>query len=482
MFKTDPRPYQLQELREHGHDAYRGLFWEQGVGKTKPIIDTVAELFTEGEIDGLMVLAPNGVHQNWVNEEIPKHLVDDVFRKTRCHIHFSTDTKKHRSSFEGTLAHEGLAVLVMSYDAVRTDRGQKAWKRFLTDRRCLYVLDESQRIKTPGAKQSKRILGSASAKAAPFRRCLSGTPIDNSPFDLYNQLRFLKPDIWRDLGISSFAAFKSYFGIWETFTNSQTGRGFQNCVAYRNLEKLNEKLLEVGSRLTKAEVLPDLPPKIFSKRYVELSPEQRRLYQNLRDDYMIELAEGDITAPLAIVRLLRFQQIVCGYLPISDDDPTLVPIGDSNPRLSLLAETCEDIGHKCIIWARFTRDIELITQHKTFRGRCVRVDGSVTGPPRAKALAAFQEGDVQFLIANPAAIGTGVTLHSAQTVIYYSNSFKLSDRLQSEDRAHRFGLKHAVHYIDLVARGTVDVRIIESLRTKVNVASQITGDTLAEWI
>jgi SNF2 family DNA or RNA helicase len=197
---------------------------------------------------------------------------------------------------------------------------------------------------------------------------------------------------------------------------------------------------------------------------------------------MLELEMGIITAPLAIVRLLRFQQIICGYLPKSDDDNTLHDIPGGNPRLDLLAEICNDLPHKTIIWARFRRDIQLISQHKSIKNRCEIADGSVTGPARSEALDRFQKRDVQFLVANPAAIGIGVTLHAAQTVIYYNNSFKLSERLQSEDRAHRIGLLHPVHYIDLVAAGTVDIRIIESLQRKVNLAAQITGDTLRDWI
>ena len=477
IYKTKPFEHQREEVENRGKLLARGLFWEQGTGKTKPVIDSLAQLYRDGEVDALLVIAPNGVHRNWVSDEIPRHMPDDVAKHVRCHIHYSSDAKYLKESYEDTLNHKGLAVLVISYNAIWTERGKKYWKQFLQKRKCFYVLDESQRIKNPGAKMAKRVMGSN--KAAKYKRVLSGTPIANSPFDLYNQLRFLKADIWYEHGIKTFSAFKQYFGIWENWTTSNGT--FPVCVAYKNIELLNEKMLSIGTRVTKEDVL-DLPPKLYSKQYVELTTQQKRLYKQLKDDYIIETLDGEVSATLAIVRLLRFQQIICGYLPASDDDDKLVPIEGGNPRLTLLGDICSDLPHKVIIWARFTKDIEMISQHKAIRDSCVIINGSVTGPARGDALDSFQKGDTQFLIANPQALSTGVTLHAAKTVIYYSNTFNWAERVQSEDRAHRIGLEHPVHYIDLVAQGTVDTRIVECLRNKLSIASQITGDTLRDWI
>jgi len=452
------------------------LWWEQGTGKTKPVIDEAAELYEAGEIDGLMVVAPNGVHRNWASDELPVHMPERVLKKTRCHIWYSTDTKRHQESFLETLNHPGLAVLVMSYNAVWTNRGRDAWKAFLKKRRCVYVLDECQRIKNPSAKWSKRIIGSN--VGAPYLRELSGTPIANNPFDAYNILKFLDPDVWKKYGITTFAAFKQYFGVWETW-QTRDGRNYPKCIAYRNLNLLQREMARLGSRVTKDEVL-DLPPKLYSKRYHEPTAEQRRIYRELQNECVAELESGDLTAMLAIVRLLRFQQLVCGYLPESDDNPVLRDLPGGNPRITLLSEICEDLSHKAIIWARFQRDIDLICQ--ALGDSCVFVDGRVAGEARGAALDAFQKGDKQFLVANPAAIATGVTLHAARTVIYYSNSFSLELRLQSEDRAHRIGQLHPVQYIDIVCPGTVDEKIVDALRKKVDIASQITGDSLKDWI
>lgn len=478
-YKTKPFSHQHEEFTRHGADYVRGLFWEPGVGKTKPILDSFAYLVGEKEISGLVVIAPNGVHRNWVSDEIEAHLPEDVADRLRSHVWYSTSAKYHADHFADTLGYDGPAALVMSYHAVWTEKGGKAWKAFLKGRRCLYALDESQRVKSPNAKWSKRLLGSN--VASPYKRVLSGTPVANSPFDLYNQLRFLDPDVWKKYGIPNYTVFKSFFGVWDKKTTRQ-GKEYPVCITYRNMDILNEELHRLGSRITKDEVL-DLSPKMYSKRYVELTPYQKRIYKSLVDECAVMLDAGELTAELALVRLLRLQQVVCGYLPASDDDDTLVDIQGGNPRLDLLSDVCEDLPHKAIVWVRFRRDAELISGHKTFVGRSVRVDGTVTGPARDRALDRFKkDSSVQFLIGNPAAIGEGHTLNMAKTVVYYSNSFNLVHRLQSEDRCHRIGQDSKVHYIDFVASGTVDTKIVQALREKVNVASCITGDTLREWI
>ena len=196
---------------------------------------------------------------------------------------------------------------------------------------------------------------------------------------------------------------------------------------------------------------------------------------------MAFLDSGDtITAPLALVQLLRLQQITCGFVPTDDGD--LEEFGGNNPRLDLLEEICDGLGHKAIIWGRFRRDIDLIM--KRLGKKAVRYDGSTSDDDRAAAKIAFQdpESEIQFFVGNPAAAGTGLTLHQARTVIYASNSFKLTDRLQSEDRAHRIGQEHPVAYIDLIAPDTVDEHIVRALRDKQDIAAILTGDGLKDWI
>lgn len=477
MFKTEPLPHQRALLDSTKERPSFGLFWDPGCGKTKPILDTAAHLFRQGKINTLLVVAPNGVHRNWVSDEVPKHFPDDIPLATHVHHTSSAETRRAQESVEQLFAPNVFSILVLSYDSFRTDAGKELAKRCLTKRRCLFVADESHRIKTPGAKTTKIIL--QAARLAPYRRILTGTPVANSPFDVYSQVKFLEQDYWKQFQIGNYLAFQHEFGV---FRSMQSGsKTFNKVVDYRRLDQLKEWLRPISSRLTKEEAGLDLPPKVYTKRYFALSPEQKRIYLDLKTLYISSLADGqEISAPLAIVRLTRLHQVTCGYVP-TDEDGELRLLDDNNRRLNLLSEVLEDITTKVIIWARFHKDIDLIMER--LGAAAVRYDGLVGPLEREQALDRFRnDPEVLYFVANPATISMGVTLTQAKAVIYYSNSFNLTDRIQSEDRAHRIGQDSSVLYVDLIAEGTVDSRIVSALRDKKEIASIVTGDVLKEWI
>ena len=481
QFRTKPFDHQFEEFMAHAEDIARATFWEQGTGKSKLTIDTLAYLYQQERIEAMLVLAPNGVHRNWVEEEIPKHLPEELLANTRMHTYQTPKckTKWHQKALRDLWKHKGLIVLAMSYDAIMTDGGRAACWAILKDRKCFYVIDESARIKTPGAKRTKRVI--ASAKYATYRRALTGTPVTNSPFDVYTQLLFVDPGIWKRHGINTFLGFKTTFGIWQK--RMIANGSFDELVEYQHLNHLKEIVDSISSRVTKDEVL-DLPERLYSKRTFDLDPKQRRLYDDLATEYMTFLETGEVvTAALAIVRMTRFQQIVCGYLPADGEDEPLVDICKVNPRLSLLKEICEDLEHPTIIFARYTRDVDLIMA--LLGSGAVRYDGQVNFDDRAIALDRFQKGigePAKFFVAKASVAGEGLNLTKARTVIYYSNTFKLDERLQSEARPHRIGQEHPVHYIDIVANGTIDRHISRALASHLDIASKITGDELRNWI
>lgn len=560
-FKTEPFNHQRDEWERSREEVARAIFWEQGTGKSKLTIDTACWLYLRGLIDGVLVVAPNGVHRNWVEKEIPDHVPDDVIKHVRA-FHYQSpkaDTKWHKQAVKAVIEHKGFAWLTISYEAFMTASGKRALIDFFDKRRLLYVLDEAHYIKTPTAERTKSIL--RSAKYAPFRRVLTGTPIAQGPFDAYSQIKFLIDDYWKQNRLGTFTEFKQHFGIWKkgwnpTAFNPKTkkndGNEYDVLVGYRRLDDLNALLQPVSSRVTKDDVL-DLPPKLYSKRFFPMTPEQGKLYRQLRDEYIVWLETGGIErdaaavaaepspdacptclgkrevefdgfiypcpdcgdapdlgaegttpviAALAITRLLRLQQITCGYLPTDDEAEPVYTIPGPNRRLDLLCDLIEESQHKVIVWARFQMDITLIMDALRERGiSAVRYDGLVNDDERADAKARFQgerplyhngqvvgreavppEEQARVFVGNPAAGATGLTLTAAKTVIYYSNSFKLIDRLQSEDRAHRIGQTNNVLYIDLVAEDSVDEKVVEALRNKFNVASQITGDRLKDWL
>lgn len=478
-YKTDPYDHQRAEFEASRATEGRALWWEMGCGKTKPTIDTASWLFMQGEITGLLVLAPNSVHVNWSADEIPIHMPDEVRERSRILTWYTAKSRNKGTAREmsALLAHDGLAVLVMSYNAFCTDLGAKAAKKLLQDRRCMYVIDESTRIKSPGTKVGRRVIASSSYAA--YRRALTGTPVDNSPFDVYAQCKFVRPDLWASLGLRTFDLFKKRFGLFERRTNFAQGRQYDALVRYLDLDDLHTIVDSVGSRLLKADVL-DLPPKTYEKRWFDLDAAQCKAYKDLDKEMRTWLESGEeVTADLAIVRMTRMQQIACGY--VGTDEEGLVDFG-RNGRLATLLEIVEDISGSAIIWAKYDRDIDLIMSALGTE-RAVSFDGRTDDEGRALAKRRFQaEGSAQFFVAKASAAGEGLTLHRAKTVVYYNNTFKLRERLQSEDRAHRAGMSpEPVHYIDILARDTVDEQILDALRQKRSVASVVTGDQLADW-
>jgi SNF2 family DNA or RNA helicase len=473
--KTSAMPHQAQELAEHGADAVRAVFFEQGLGKTWIALAEAEAFYRAGVVDAMLVLAPNGIHSNWVQYEIEPHLEVP-------HLAFAFDSHKAKTKAAQQMAEavlqyrQGLAILTMSYDGIKTAIGKALAKAFLTKRKVFYVADESNRIKSPAAIVTRTVL--ASAKYAAHKRILCGTPITNSPFDLYAQVKFLDWDFWArtQYGISTFGAFKSFYGVWDTGYNGQQRREFKILKSYRNLDILKKLLEPLASRLLKEDMLT-LPPKVYSYQGFDMTPKQRALYDELESEFMVMLGQEMVMAPLAITRLLRLQQITCGYLPVEGQ---FVPVDDHNPRLDLFKEICADLPHKTIIWARFRADIDQIVKALP---NCVRWDGSIPLDEREANKRKFLEDPVcQFMAATPESMGEGHTLTVAETEIYYSNSYKLKERLQSEDRCHRIGTTKSVHIIDIVANDTLDIRIVEALRKKFDMASGLIDNRFRSWL
>lgn len=478
-FKTAPYKHQLEIFeRTKDLDGF-AMFLEMGTGKTKIAIDTAAHLYLEGKITGMLVLAPNSVHVNWTKDEIPIHMPDPVAEGMQVLTWYSSKGNQigTKKALKALLANDGFSVLSMSYNSIMTQAGAKAAKAFLVKRKTLYVLDESGRIKNPGAKRTKRVL--ASSLYAPYRRILTGTPVDNSPFDVFTGIKFIRPDVWVHLGLRTFSLFKQHFGMWERRVNAQQGRHFDVLVRYRNLAQLKEIVDSVGSRLLKCDVL-DLPAKLYEKRYFDLDGPQARAYKALEQDYQTRIdGGGTVTADLALTRMLRLQQVTSGF--VGNDDEELVPVG-TRTRLAALQDVVEELGATpTIIYAKYSQEIDDI--RGILKDQCVTFDGRTSDADRANALQWFQKDRTrQFFVAKPSAAGEGLTLHTAKCVIYYSNSFSLRERLQSEDRAHRAGMSgEPVLYIDLLARDTIDEYVLEALRNKRNLAAVVTGDDLGDW-
>jgi len=479
MMKLPPFDHQLKEWEQSRADKTRAIFWEPGTGKSKLTLDTAVWMYVEGDINCLFVIAPNGVHENWTLNEIPKHVLEKFSHRSFTWFSKKAANKGFKLEAERALKYEGLLIVSMSYDAFMTKAGKAFADKLVKARELLMVCDESTRIKSPGAKRTRSIC--TFGKKVKYKRILTGTPAHNSAFDVYSQIKFLDWDYWKDRGWSTYAAFQGYFGVFESIDVGS--RKIPIFKYHKNLEELKAAVDEISSRVVKDEVL-DLPPKLYSRRICQMSDEQSRIYKEIRDEFITFLGTEMVSTPLIVTRMLRLQQVLCGYL--TTDDGELIRF-KQNPRMDSLVEWMEDLPYQAIIWCRFREDINWVLER--MGDRCYRYDGQVSDNDRRKAVQGFQNQERQFFVANAAAAGTGLTLHAAKAVMYYSNHWSPEMREQSEDRAHRIGQdgailggSHGVHYVDMAVPGTIDMKIITSLRNKFDVARRITGDIAREWL
>ena len=475
--KTKAMKHQVEGARRlDANPEYYALGAEQGTGKTWMLLNDAERQFEAGAIEGLLVIAPKGVHTNWILREIPNHMGTEYLAE----FWLSGAGKRHMARLEKFLTNEpkkALMVMAINVDAVNTKKGLDYVQRFLRRYRCMIVIDESQRIKNPAAKRTKRILS-----LAPFavsRRIASGTLVANSPNDLFAQYEFLRTGL---LGTTSHRAFVAEFSellppnhpmVQEIASRSRGGsspqivkRDRDGNPKFKNLEKLSALMSPVTFRVLKKDCL-DLPEKIYKVHDFEMTPTQRRLYDGVKEDLRYERADGEIDIFTALTLINKLQQITSGFIMV-DGEPT--ELKEAKPRMDALKEILEDCEGQVIIFAKFKEELRHIAG---LYPDSVQYHGSVSTKDREIAVDSFQAGKVKYFIGNPAAAGTGLTLTAASTVIYYSCSYNFEERSQSEDRAHRIGTKQNVVYIDLVARNSIDERIANALTMKARTASQI---------
>jgi len=472
-FKTRPYKHQLTALEKSWNRETYAYFMEMGTGKTKVLIDNAAMLYDKGKIDGLLIIAPKGVIGTWYNQELPAHLPDHIENVT---VLWQPLINKKQQSKLNTLFEisNDLHILIMNVEAFSTDKGVKFAKKFLLSHNTLMAVDESTTIKNPKALRTKSIV--EISKMAKYRRVLTGAPVTKNPLDLYAQCYFLDPE---HLGHSSYYSFRMRYAIMKTAFIS--GRSIQLVSGFRNLAELSEKIQPFSYRVLKEDCL-DLPPKIYMKRSIDLTSEQKKVYKQMKEEALAELHGKQITTMTALTQLMRLQQITCGHFVA--DDGTTQPIKSN--RLNELMDILDEVEGKAIIWAHWQKDIQnIVKEIKKVHGPCSVVDyyGLTPQDQRDKNKDAFQnDSKVRFLVGTPQTAGYGLTLTAANTVVYYSNGYDLEKRLQSEDRAHRIGQKKSVTYVDIIAEDTVDKKIQDSLRKKINIASEVLGEELRSWI
>ena len=444
-----------------------GLLFEMGCGKTLTAIAVAGAGYQMGKVAKVLIVAPTSVCAVW-----PKEFQEYAdFRYTiRTLLGDKVKRIKELDDLE-RFPFPVLKVAVINYEST--------WREGIFERLMAYdadliIADESQRIKTHDADQSKALhkLGDR----ARYKMILSGTPVQNDAIDIFSQYRFLDPTVF---GLN-FYPFRSRYAVMGGFNRKKI-------VGYRDLDQLIKKEHSIAYRVTKEEAI-DLPEQTFENRYITLNRKERGLYDQLRRSSVAELeGGGTITATTVLTRLLRLQQFTGGFLVEDDADrPQLVSRGKLDALADILQDYVIDGRKKLVIFARFIPEVmEIIKLSENILGKnhkkTVAIHGEIKKESRGDIVRQFQEDpDTMVFVGQIDTAGTGITLTAANTCVYYSVNFNYATYSQSLSRIHRIGQRNRCTYIHLVTEKTVDDMILSALAKKEDLAKTVV-DTWREY-
>lgn len=484
VFKTEPYQHQLDTWHASRDQRNWALFLEMGTGKSKILADSFGYWLSKGWVDTLILVCPKSLMATWANDVFPVHFPDSLLNDTKV---IRWDPKLTKVSMAKTFGSAQYRVLIINAEGLRPVHPGKTgmiqesnalrYARVLAKcTQCAVAIDESTLIKNPQAWRTKALTKHIGPQAK-FRRILSGLPNPNSPLDLYSQFHFLDPQI---LGQKSFFTFKARYA--ETVERHIAGgKTFKEVVRYRHLEELKDLMRGSATIISKEECL-DLPPKVFKNVYVDLSPRQKKVYDEVKAKAFLELADGSqLTVTRVVTQLLRLQQITNNILRTDDGQVRVIDHAKDNPRLQTLWDVIDNVipeGVKVILWAKFTDTVLELERELNARygnGTAAAYYGDVSTADRAIIVARFQDPEdrLRFFVGQPKAGGRGLTLTEGKAVIFYADDFDLELRYQAEDRAHRIGQTSSVLYFDFIAKDTIDEKIAEARTKKISLVNQI---------
>lgn len=461
-----------------------GLFMEQGCGKTATMIAVLDELAKEHGHQTTLIVCPNNVRSNWESEiEKFSNLNVSVYiakggppRRLVSILQAQRDKKKSLTDWSAVIiSYDSLAGSASSIEMLDIDN---------------VVCDETQYIKSHKTKRHK---GLQKVKDVAERRfALTGTPIANTVMDLYTQLELIG-DGWS--GFTNFDRFKRFHGQFER-RNDSDGTSVEKLVGANNVPLLQERLARCSFICTKKQALPELPDKVFSILEVELGSQQKKIYDKLAQELYAECEEmledaSPVSANNVLTRLLRLSQITSGFVVtdgVYDEESGQINgretlAFDTNPKLDQVENLIDtELGEKskCVVWAYYRNDIEMIYERLSQKYKCVRYHGGTKDVDREEAKESFNHGDARIFIANPASGGTGINLlgksdegWATDMVIRYSSNWSSLDRMQSNDRTHRKGMARPCFYYDILATDTIDFQIHKRVTAKVQSAANL---------
>ena len=465
-FKTKPYEHQKDCLSKSWDKESYAFFMEMGTGKTKVAIDNIALLRIHKQITGCLIIAPKSVYTVWAYDEIIKHISNDI----QYNI-YKWNIDKPKTLDKCLKVDKDLTILVMNVEALSTKKGFEYAKKFLLchNPKSLTIIDESTTIKNHLAIRTKNIL--KLKLLSNYRRILTGSPVTKSPLDLYTQCLFLGE---KHLGFNSFYTFRNRYCVTHRIEVGP-GKFAEIPKYYVNLDELETKLKDFSYRVKKSQCL-DLPKKLRTRRYVDMNEDQSKVYASLKEIALAIVEDKTISYSNKLTEIVKLHQVANGFIKTNDG----VIKDFKNPKLHALSDIVDEADGKIIIWATYIHSLESIInflKDKYGEKSVVAIYGAIDSSKRTEAVRRFQtDPECMFFVGNPSTGGFGLTLTAATNVVYFSNSFNLEVRSQSEDRAHRIGQTKNVLYTDIICKDTIDERILSVLNTKDKLAAKTLGD------
>lgn len=461
--KTTPYEFQIKALELGCFKEYFAYFMDMGTGKSKVTLDTAATLFHNKHINFMLLTCPKFVIGNWINDQIPTHLSCDytVIRYVSAKYR-SKSYKQELLSFKHSK--NKLKIVLCNFAAFLNDDNVNEFYNMLRIYNSLWVIDESSKIKNIGAISTKTII--SLAPTANYRRILTGTPMTIGLQDLWSQYMFLNPSI---IGCNTFTKFKNRYTIQERVPSAWLSGRFKHSiimriVGYQNQDELLKLINPHTFRIKLEEGVIPMP--VFIKKEVELTSEQKKLYEEIKNKIQIEITSETsdeattINLESTIAKISKLQQVLCGF--IYDENHNVIRVKSN--RAKICADLINESSSSVIIFYWFRPDFDLITEELTKQGI------TFTSDPDEFTL---HKDKYKVFVGQMASKSMGSNLQHAKITIYYSNCFFAEYRWQSERRNYRLGQDSSVVYIDLITPNTIEEKIINNLTDKTNKAKFI---------
>ena len=464
-FKTKPFKHQLEIFERQKDCEHFAYLWDRGLGKSKEILDTVAHLYCEGKIKNFVVIGPKSAYGDWKRKHVPEHLSDDV--GAYIVYEWIGDTRtKDRKALEAFVSKSPkvFKIFAINTEAFQHPKIMNYINQFITSGDTLICLDESHLAKNTQAKRTKA-LKKVFAKCQ-YRRIATGTLMERVE-DIYSQFDLLKSGL---LGYTRFTAFKARYCEMKRMKFGSRP-AFDMVTGYKHLDELQDKIKQHASILDKTDVF-DLPPKVYYTLEVELTKEQKKYYDEMEKSFTTYINGQEVETNTVLTMALKLHQITCGVLH-TDDGYEIIP--GPNPKMEAMKEILDE-GQKTLIFCNSSSNPAIENIYNTIKDKYSSelFYGKTSFEERERIKKAMQESDLQCIVANKT-MAEGVTLTKAKNTIYFSNSYEIIKRDQSEDRNHRYGVQHQVNIIDIVAKGTIDEKIVAALRSKKSLADSLLG-------